>query len=153
MKSILMNLVLSLRQIYWRLFQPVTRGVRAILVNDKGEVFLVRHSYGTGWYLPGGRVKRGEEDLVALHREVQEEAGIKFGTPKKLLGVYSNNQEHKKDTIVVFVIDTFDVKGSFDLEVEAKSFFSPESLPEDVLPGTKRRIEEWLGRRVVTDNW
>jgi 8-oxo-dGTP pyrophosphatase MutT (NUDIX family) len=65
------------------LFQPVTRGVRAILVNDMGEVFLVRHAYGTGWYLPGGRVKRGEDDLAALHREMQEEAGIKFGTPKK----------------------------------------------------------------------
>jgi 8-oxo-dGTP pyrophosphatase MutT (NUDIX family) len=153
MKSILMNLVLSIRRAYWRIFQPVTRGVRAILVNDKGEVFLVRHSYGTGWYLPGGRVKRGEADLAALHRELGEEAGVRFDAPKKLLGTYSNHQEYKRDTIVVFLIDSFDMEKSFDLEVEAKSFFSPTSLPTDVSPGTRRRIEEWLGQRVITDNW
>lgn len=46
----------------------------------------------------------------------------------------------------MFVVNAFDMKGSLDLEVEAKSFFSPTSLPDDVSPGTKRRIEEFLDR-------
>ena len=78
MKSALMNLVLYLRQIYWRVFQPATRGVRAVLVNERGEIFLVKHSYGAGWYLPGGRVNRKEDDFAALHRELFAEVGIRF---------------------------------------------------------------------------
>jgi 8-oxo-dGTP diphosphatase len=46
-----------------------------------GRVLLVRRarSPGTGFYsLPGGRVEFGESLHVALHREVDEETGLKI---------------------------------------------------------------------------
>lgn len=50
----------NLRKIYWRIFAPVTVGVRAVIVNPANEILLVRHSYLQGWYLPGGKADRKE---------------------------------------------------------------------------------------------
>ena len=153
MLPIMMNLLLRMRRFYWWLFRPQTRGVRAIIVNTDGNVLLVRHSYGRGWYLPGGRVKKGEGDQAALRREIREETGIRFDAAAKLLGTYLNEQEYKRDTILVFVIESFQIDQSSDFEIEERKFFLPSQLPESVSPGTRRRIEEWQGKRQITDNW
>jgi 8-oxo-dGTP pyrophosphatase MutT (NUDIX family) len=59
---------------------PRGHGVKGLLVCG-GEVLLVRHSYGPGgWELPGGGVKRGEDGLTALRRELAEELGLAITT-------------------------------------------------------------------------
>jgi phosphatase NudJ len=48
------------------------------LVVRRGERFLIiqENKPGFPWYLPAGRVERGESWLAAAHRETLEEAGI-----------------------------------------------------------------------------
>lgn len=149
----MMNLLLRLRRFYWWLFRPQTRGVRAILRNSNGEVLLVQHSYGSGWYLPGGRVKKGESDSSALQRELFEETGIEVQGSPKLLGTYKNEQEFKKDTILVFLIDSFQSVRSSDKEIRDIQFFPVNQLPPEISPGTRRRIEEWQGKRERGSQW
>ena len=43
---------------YWRFARGMTLGVRAACFNADGQIFLVRHTYVPGWYMPGGGVER-----------------------------------------------------------------------------------------------
>ncbi|GAY20093.1 NUDIX domain-containing protein [Sphingobium fuliginis] len=54
------------------------RKVRALVINDGGDVLLVRpHGYREGeWTLAGGGVEDGESPVAAMRRELAEELGI-----------------------------------------------------------------------------
>jgi len=126
----------------WRLMKPITVGVRVILVNE-GKVLLVEHSYSSGWYLPGGGVKKFETLEEAIRRELAEEAGATLGI-LRLVGVYTNLLEHKSDHIIVFACEDFTLNGMKDREIKSLGFFKIHELPQGTSPGTRRRITEYL---------
>ncbi len=49
--------------------------IRAVVLNDQGEVLLVREKEDGLWTLPGGWVDVGESPSEAVEREVREESG------------------------------------------------------------------------------
>ena len=57
----------------------IREAVRALLIDPDDRVLLVRFEFpdGTRWALPGGGVEPGEETLDALHRELDEELGLR----------------------------------------------------------------------------
>ena len=131
----------------WRIVRPVLVGVRLIIDRD-GAVMLVQHTYQPGWYLPGGGLKRGETLEQAARREAVEESGAVLGA-LRLFGVYSNFVQHKSDHIVVFACNDFHLTEMTSIEIESVDFFCADSLPEDVSPGSQRRIEEYTGKIAV----
>ena len=127
--------------LWWRLTRPVTLGVRLLAVQD-GTVLLVRHTYQSQWYLPGGGVKRGETLEQAIRREAAEEVGATLGKVR-LLGVYTNFYEYKSDHVIVFVCDALTVQGKESHEIERYGFFAFDDLPPDTSPGSRKRIAEY----------
>src|ERR1041384_3014174 len=92
---------------YWRFARGLTLGVRGIVIDPQGRVFLVKHSYVTGWHLPGGGVEPGEAVGAALDRELLEEGGITPLEPPTLHGVFFNSRVSRRDHVVVFVVRAF----------------------------------------------
>jgi len=130
--------------------RPVTVGVRLLLLRE-GKTLLVQHTYQRHWYLPGGKVERGETLEQAARREANEELGATLGT-LRLFGVYTNFYEGRSDHVVVFLCDDLTLTGETDREIERFAWFSLGQLPEGVSPGSRHRIAEyahWDGKAVV----
>src|SRR5580658_3713820 len=123
------------RRLYWRLFEPTIVGVRALLIHQQ-QVMLVRHTYLKGWYLPGGRVDRGETALHAVRREVAEECSLTVHDAS-LLAVYANTEQNRNDHILLYEVRSFSPRppsrwsGLRRLEIAQAQFFPLAALPPD----------------------
>ena len=146
--SLKYRLLYLLARCYWRIFRPLTLGVKVMLIEGE-SIWLVQHSYQQGWFLPGGGVKRNEGLETAVRREAQEEMGAHLGEVH-LFGVYSSINEYKNDHVVVFHCHDFTVGQADKAEIRAVQQFSLRQLPPDVSRGTHRRIEEYLTGRPQT---
>lgn len=135
-----------------RLTRPLTVGVRGVVLDGSGRVFLVRHGYVPGWQFPGGGVEAGESAGAALARELEEEAGIAIrGTPL-LHGICLQG---RRDHVVVYVVRDFAVQGDRDpdWEIQDGRFFPVADLPHDATPATRRRLREVLDGVACAETW
>lgn len=130
----------------------ITVGARALVIDDN-RVLLVRHTYINGWYSIGGGVEKGESPLQAAKRELQEEVGIVATQEPVLLGVYHNTREKRDDYIAVYICKGFNKAATSSAEIAEEKWFALNQLPDDISPATKRRIEEYMGQRPVSDKW
>ena len=78
-------------------------GARCVIVNANDEIFLVKHTFISGWHLPGGGVSVGESAEIAIKREVSEETVLDLIGSPQLIGVYHCNYITKRDHVVVFL--------------------------------------------------
>src|SRR5215471_20429640 len=90
-------LLRRLFHMFWRFSRPLTVGVRALVLDGDGRVFLVEHSYVGGWHLPGGGVEQGETLVMALTRELREEGNIELGEQPALFAIYFNRRASRRD--------------------------------------------------------
>jgi len=141
----MLRLLYRLYQIYLFIARPLTFGVRVMLIQD-GKVLLVRQTYMAGWYIPGGRIERGETLEQAARREAREEVGAELHS-LSLIGVYSNFKEWKSDHNVLFFSDDFVASGVHDKEIAEVRFFPLGALPEGLWPGHRQRLLEFARSR------
>lgn len=141
--------------LYWRFARGMTLGVRAVVVDDEGRVFLVKHSYVAGWHLPGGGVEVGETCAHALERELWEEGQIELAAPPQLHGVFFNRRVSRRDHVAVYVVRAFRQVGvpAPNHEIVACGFHALDALPEDTTRGTRRRIAEVLENAPLSPDW
>src|SRR5690606_27351372 len=90
---------------YFALSRSKTLGVRAACFDAEGRVFLVRHGYVPGWYLPGGGVERRETALMALTKEIREEGNLEMVARPELFHVYYNNRASARDHVLLYRVD------------------------------------------------
>jgi len=140
---------------YWRFARGLTMGVRGVVIDRAGRVFLVRHSYVAGWHLPGGGVETGETVHEALARELLEEGGISVLGSPALHGIFFNARVSRRDHVAVFVVRDFAQEGGprHRREIIDHGFFAPDALPEGTTRGTRARLAEVLDGGLVPDRW
>jgi 8-oxo-dGTP pyrophosphatase MutT (NUDIX family) len=130
--------------LYWRLVRGMTLGVRGVVLDGEGKVFLIHHTYVTGWHLPGGGVEAGETILEALKRELMEEGMIELLAEPELHGLFFNSHVSRRDHVAVYVVRKFRQNRlpQPNYEISACGFFAVDALPADTTEGTRRRIAE-----------
>src|ERR1700720_1779039 len=107
LRNSLEPLLRRILHLYWRFARGLTLGVRAVVVDGPGRVFLVEHSYVAGWHLPGGGVEVGETLADAIERELAGEGNITLTAPPALHGMFYNEAISRRDHIAVFVVRGF----------------------------------------------
>lgn len=140
----------------------VKPGVGIIVIDEWERLLLERRSDNGLWGLPGGGVEPGESILETAAREVFEETGLTVRITG-LVGVYSNpgagrivTYPDKGDCaqLVDTVLMAEVVEGELRLSPESLGlkFFSPDEIPEDLVPPAEKPIEDFLlGKRGVID--
>ena len=141
--------------LYWRFARGMTLGVRAVVLDGENRVFLVKHSYVSGWHLPGGGVETGETFREALTRELVEEGQIELVGEPALFGVYLNSHVSRRDHVAVYLVRHFrqDRTPEPNREIIACGFFEATALPAETTEGTRLRISEVLEGRAPMATW
>jgi ADP-ribose pyrophosphatase YjhB (NUDIX family) len=141
--------------LYWRFSRGMTLGVRAVVLDGDNNVFLVKHSYVSGWHLLGGGVEVGETFRDALRRELAEEGRIELLGEPVLHGLFFNSHVSRRDHVAVYVVRRFtqDRLPEPNREIVACGFFAAAALPAETTEGTRLRISEVMEGREPTSTW
>lgn len=154
-RTLAQRLLTRLLHVYFRFARGMTFGVRGVVLNDRGEVFLIRHTYVPGWHFPGGGVEVGETAELSLERELSEEAGIAPTERPVLHGLFFNRRISRRDHVAVYVLRRFRVERvkQPDREIAEAGFFPLDRLPNGTTPATRRRLAEIISGQPPAIEW
>jgi ADP-ribose pyrophosphatase YjhB (NUDIX family) len=152
MSRTLGRIALSAKVAAQALLSPVAFAACGLIVRD-GKVLLARHSYVSGWLLPGGGVARGEPAEQAILREMKEEIGLTNCAAPSLFGLYSRKSGWATNVIALFQLD--DVQFTFvpNFEIREVQFADPLAPPEGTPVSVKRRLLEFAGMEPRSPYW
>lgn len=102
----------------WLITQKFLVGVVGVVLNDAGQILLLKHTYRGKyqWGLPSGWLKRGEQPMDAMKREIKEETGMDVEVIKPLI-VSGDDQWPRVDLIFLCSL----INGTFSASEEVSS--------------------------------
>jgi ADP-ribose pyrophosphatase YjhB (NUDIX family) len=83
--------------------------VNVVVVNDAGEILMIRRTANDNWTVPGGAINLGESVAQAAVRETREESGVEceitgitgiYSDPKHVV-LYTSNGEARQEFSIV----------------------------------------------------
>lgn len=126
------SLPTPLRRLLVRMGTPsYTVGAVLVLRREDGRVLMVDQRHTGGWALPGGHLRRGEDMVDGLLREVREEVGLVL-EPAQLPTPTALVDAHARRVDLVFVLDADDQQPSRadEDEVLRLGWFALDDLPD-----------------------
>ena len=135
--------------------RAMTLGVRIYATNGDGQVLLVKHTYVSGWHLPGGCVERGETVQETATKELLEETGLEAASTMELIHIYKNPSHSKYDHVALFkcIVKVSSREFSSNDEISEIGFFNPNDLPIGITKSTRNRIAELKQETIETEIW
>ena len=120
-------------------------GAAAIIVNERGEVLLVKHTYGKcNWEIPGGRAEEGESPVDTAIREVREETGLSV-IAWHMTGYYFDLAAGGLHFVFRCKVEKGDAEARPDgVEISQCAYCRPEALPHPISDFTLLRIHDAL---------
>ncbi|MEM1401641.1 MAG: NUDIX domain-containing protein [Pseudomonadota bacterium] len=137
-----------------RFTAPIGIHVRALVCRPEDRaVLLIRHTYRSGWFFPGGGLERHETAGEGAKREAWEEAGIRTDVEPNLVGIFMRSEGGFSDHVALYRFDVWEQEEVDTMEIAEARFFTADALPPDLEAGTRRRIEEMTGQRAQETTW
>jgi len=124
----------------------VTAG--AVIFNEQNQVLLLKHPFraGSGWGLPGGFLKHGEQPIDALRRELEEEIKLKVDNVEVF---WARSFQRPKQVEILFTAETRATPQPQSMEVECAVWFNSNELPEGLPKDQKSLVERAVEKRGV----
>ena len=135
------------------IFRHPVLGVSIIAVLDEQRIVLVQRQDNATWGLPGGIIDWGEDIATAMHRELQEETGLRIVNVGRLVGIYSAPDRDPRLHSICVAVEA-NVEGQILVDdrfevLEARAF-CPDEIPHELRHDHRQQLEDyWQGQTTL----
>jgi ADP-ribose pyrophosphatase YjhB (NUDIX family) len=130
--------------------------VNVVVVNDAGELLMIRRTDNDNWAVPGGAVDLGESVAQAAVRETREESGIEceitglvgiYSDPKHVL-LYTSNGEVRQEFSIVLTARPLSGQPTPSSESSEVQWVPASAVREYTMDRSMRlRIDDFLAHK------
>jgi 8-oxo-dGTP pyrophosphatase MutT (NUDIX family) len=134
----------------------VVPSANVIVVNDQGEILMIRRTDNDNWAVPGGGMDLGESITDTAVRETQEETGITckitglvgiYTNPQHVI-LYTSNGEVRQEFSIVFTARPTVGELRPSSESSEPQWVPPAAVPSlQMHPSMRQRIQHYLDKR------
>jgi len=116
--------------------QKHTIPITAIIENNGQFLFIKRSRHEQNmpgkWVFPGGKIKKGEDAIQALFRELYEETSLTFFNEVAFLSSYYflRNEDSSSSLGLVFLVKSKDRAVKTDDSIETYKWINPEDIAD-----------------------
>jgi ADP-ribose pyrophosphatase YjhB (NUDIX family) len=129
--------------------------VNVVVVNDAGEILMIRRTDNDNWAVPGGAIDLGESVAQAAVRETREESGIEceitgivgiYSDPKHVI-LYTSNGEVRQEFSIVLTARPMSGQPTPSSESSEVRWVPASDVRDYTMDRSMRiRINDYLGR-------
>jgi ADP-ribose pyrophosphatase YjhB (NUDIX family) len=129
--------------------------VNVVVVNDAGEILMIRRTDNDNWAVPGGAIDLGESVRQAAVRETKEESGIDceitgivgiYSDPKHVI-LYTSNGEVRQEFSILLTGRPLSGEPTPSDESKEVHWVSPSDVLDLTMDRSMRiRINDYLRR-------
>jgi ADP-ribose pyrophosphatase YjhB (NUDIX family) len=130
--------------------------VNVVVVNDAGEILMIRRTDNDNWAVPGGAIDLGESVAQAAVRETREESGIEcditgivgiYSDPKHVL-LYTSNGEVRQEFSIVLTARPLSGQPTPSSETSEVRWVPVSEVPDYTMDRSMRiRVNDYLDRK------